>query len=187
MKAGDRRSYCHKKKKKSAVLWTCPNPSVSRYEWKNTLKRCNNKECLCWSLAQSREQLGVYFFFCLQRSFHGDRRPLSCFRHTCSAARTDVGVWKELLFNLWTLPSTLLQSVKWQRKKWLDVWRRENAGEWESDGKPAVNLMLVSCAGRNVIAVWHFKPSMSKGAMLLGSLCLFENAQGRITYKIKLT
>lgn len=42
----------------------------------------------------------------------------------------------------------------------------ESTGEWENGGTPAINLMLVSCSGRNVIAVRQFKPSMSKGATL---------------------
>ncbi len=98
-------------------LWTRTNPSVNRYDWKNTLQRCNNKECFGRSLARSREQLGVYFF--LTKVFSWRQEAVKLFqRHPAPVillceARAGVGVWKELLFNLWTLPFTLFQSVKW--------------------------------------------------------------------------
>lgn len=118
-------------------LWTRTNPSVSRYDWKNTVWRCNNKECFGRSLAQSREQLGVYVFFFLAEVFPRRQEAVKLFqRHPAPVvplceAGAGVGVWKELLFNLWTLPFTPFQSAKWQRKTWLCVWwrKRRRAGK----------------------------------------------------------
>lgn len=62
------------------------NPTVSCYDWKNTVQRCNNKECFGQSLVQSREQLGMFFF--LQRSFQWIQEAVKFFQTlcTCSAA-----------------------------------------------------------------------------------------------------
>lgn len=71
------------------------------------------------------------------------------------------------------------------RRRYGFAFDEESTEEWENEGKAAVKLMLISCAGRNVIAVRHFKLSMSKGAILFGLLWLFKYAQGRITCKLK--
>lgn len=59
---------------------------------------------------------------------------------------------KELLFDLRPPTFTLLESVKWVAEEDL-TFDGECKAEWENKGEAAVKLMLVSCVGRNVIAV----------------------------------
>lgn len=139
-------------------LWTPTNPSVSRYDWKNTVQRCNNKECFGQSLAQSREQLGVFFFS--QRSWKQEavklfqRHPAPVSPLLCEA-RAGVGVWKELLFNLWPSTFTPFQSVKWVAEEDMALLLTKKAQtSGYMRGKQQLRWCLLVLL-REIWSLWH--------------------------------